>query len=112
MDAVDQNNKRWNGAVTGPQKIYFLTISSEFSANPDEWFTIYRKGIMPSSMILTPLFLRPEQNFKELNLFQSFYFGDIENKDARPMYEQEYGVPFMDLIYNKYAPLTRKAETY
>ncbi|AHD04083.1 hypothetical protein ABNC90_08710 [Paenibacillus larvae] len=56
--------------------------------------------------------LRPEQNFKELNLFQSFYFGDIENKDARPMYEQEYGVPFMDLIYNKYAPLTRKAETY
>lgn len=112
LDAVDQNNKRWNGAVTGPQKIYFLTISSEFSANPDEWFTIYRKGIMPSSMILTPLFLRPEQNFKELNLFQSFYFGDIENKDARPMYEQEYGVPFMDLIYNKYAPLTRKAETY
>ncbi|QHZ49392.1 hypothetical protein [Paenibacillus larvae] len=56
LDAVDQNNKRWNGAVTGPQKIYFLTISWEFSANPDEWFTIYRKGIMPSSMILTPLF--------------------------------------------------------
>ncbi|QHZ49393.1 ABC-2 family transporter protein [Paenibacillus larvae subsp. larvae] len=56
--------------------------------------------------------MRPEQNFKELNLFQSFYFGDIENKDARPMYEQEYGVPFMDLIYNKYATLTRKAETY
>ncbi|MCY9508904.1 ABC transporter permease [Paenibacillus larvae] len=108
LDAVDQNNKRWNEAVAGPGKIYYLTTSSKFSANPEEWFTVYKKVFMPSSMVLTPLFLRPEQNHKELNLFQSFYFGRIENKDARPMYEQEYGVPFMDLINNKYAPLTKE----
>jgi len=108
LDAVDQNNKRWNEAVAGPGKIYYLTTSSKFSANPEEWFTVYKKVFMPSSLVLTPLFLRPEQNFKELDLFQSFYFGRVENQGLRSFYEQDYGAPFMDLIYNKYAPLTKE----
>lgn len=108
LDAVDQNNKRWNEAVAGPAKMYYLTTLSKFSANPEEWFTICEKKFKPSSMVLRPLFLRPEQNLMELNLFQSFYFDRIENKDARSMYEQEYGAPFMDLVYNKYVPLTKE----